>query len=169
MLNRLQKLIRILSKTFEWLSIVAGWTMTAIVFSDAFSHKLFRHSLKGSYDSVSYLFIPAITFALSSSLINGKLIKFDLFVIKSPKHLQELLNSLVALFSMVLSILIIWQSLLYGRTLQAGAEISPTAKFPIYPFAYGIAISFLPIFLELLSQFINSIKQIFLKLPIRAL
>jgi TRAP-type C4-dicarboxylate transport system permease small subunit len=83
---------------------------------------------------------------------------------KCPKHLQELLNSIVALFGMGLSILIIWQSLLYGRTLQAGAEISPTAKFPIYPFAYGIAVSFFPMFLAFLSQFISSMKNILFKI-----
>lgn len=158
-MDRLQRLTGILSSEFEWLSIAAGWTMTVIVLFDAVSHKLFRYSLKGSYDSVSYLFIVATSFALSSSFINGKLIRFDLFVMKSPKHLQELLNSIVAVLGMVLSILIIWQSLLYGRTLQAGGEISSTAKFPIYPFAYGIAISFFPMFLKFLSQFINSIKK----------
>lgn len=142
------------------MSISAGLTITVIIFLDAASHKLFHHSLKGTYDLVSYIFLVAISFALSSALINGNFIKFDLFVIKSPKRIQEVLNSIVGLLGMALSILIMWQSFLYGRTLQAGGEISSTAKFFLYPFAYGIVISFFPIFLRFLSQFINSIENI---------
>lgn len=164
MVDRLERFIRTISSKFEWLSILVAWTMTVLVFFDAASHKLLHRSLKGTWDFVSYLFIIATSFALSSSLINDKLIRFDLFIMKCPKRIKEPLACIVALLGMVLCALIIWQSLVYGHTLQVGAEVSSTARFPIYPFAYGIAISFFPMFLKYLSQFINSIRKV-LKLP----
>ena len=161
--DRLERFIRMVSDTFEWFSMVAGWTMTVIVLFDVVLHMIFHYSLRGSWDAVSYLFIIATSFALGNVLITEKFIRFDLFIMNCPKRFKEPLAAIVAFLEMVLSVVIIWQSLVYGRTLQVGTEVSSTANFPIYPFAYGIAIAFFPLFLEFLYQLMGSLKTMFLK------
>jgi hypothetical protein len=63
--------------------------------------------------------------------------------------------------SLILFALILWQSYLYGISLQKSGEIGSTSHLPFYPFAYLIALCSIPVCLVFLIEVIKSLNEVF--------
>jgi len=60
---------------------------------------------------------------------------------------------------LVLFVLILWQSYLYGESLQKAGEIGSTSHLPFYPFAYLIALCSIPVCLVFLKEVLKSLAE----------
>lgn len=134
--------------------------MMVITCIDVVGAKLFQWRLFGAIDIVMLSQIVAISFAASMSLILGRHIQVEFFIIRIPRRAQGVIESLVLLLEMGLFGLIIWQLFKLGYSFQTSGEMSQTADIPYFPFAYGIAIASVPVILILFSNFLKSIERI---------
>jgi hypothetical protein len=62
---------------------------------------------------------------------------------------------------LILFALILWQSYLYGVSLQKAGEIGSTSYLPFYPFAYLIAFCSIPVCLVFLMEVLKSLAEAF--------
>ena len=159
MLDKFENLNTRLSRWCEWLSIAALVLMMAVTCIDVVGAKVFKWRLPGAIDIVMLAQLVAIAFAAGMTLIKGRHISVEFFIKLLPQRVQNVIHSIVLLLLLGLFSLIIWQLIVLGYSFQTSGEYSATVYIPYYPFAYGIAIASVPVWLIILLQFIRSLTK----------
>jgi len=159
-LRKLEKFNRLLSGWFEWIGLAGLFVVMFITCIDVIGAKLFLKPVFGAIDIVVLGQLVAISFAAAFSLLLGRHVRVEFFVAMLPRRAQAVTDSIVFLFGLTLFILIIWRLCVYGYSLQTGEEVSATARIPLYPFAYGIAVASVPVCLVFFLEFLNSLIRI---------
>jgi len=158
-LNKFEKFNRSLSGWFEWIGLAGLLVVMFITCIDVIGAKVFLRPVFGAIDIVMLSQLVAISFAAAFSLILGRHVRVEFFVVMLPRRVQAVIDGIVFLLGLILFILIIWRLCVYGYFLQTGGEESATAGIPLYPFAYGIALASIPVCLVLLLEFLNAIVR----------
>jgi TRAP-type C4-dicarboxylate transport system permease small subunit len=131
-LEKFEKFNRSLSSWFEWIGLFGLLVVMFITCIDVIGAKLFLRPIFGAIDIVVLSQLVAISFACAFALILGRHVRVEFFVAR----------------------------LVYGYSLQTGGEVSATARIPLYPFAYGIALASIPVCLVFLLEFLKSLTRI---------
>jgi len=158
-LNRLDKFTTSFSRSLEWVGVIGLLLMFLVNFIDVVGAKLFVWPLPGSVEIISFSQIMAIAPAIAFTLILGRHIRVEFIIDRFPKRIRAAISSISSFFSLVLFVLILWQSYLYGESLQKAGEIGSTSHLPFYPFAYLIALCSIPICLVFLKEVLESLAE----------
>ena len=160
MLRKLEEFNRSLSGWFEWVGLAGLLLLMFITCIDVIGSKLFLKPVFGSIDMVMLSQLVAISFANAFSLLLGRHVTVEFFVPRLPRRAQAVTDSIVFLLALVFFILIVWRLCVHGYSFQSGGEVSATARIPLAPFAYGIAIASVPVCVVFLLRFVNSVIRI---------
>ena len=160
MLSKFEKFNRRLSGWFEWIGLAGLLVMMLVTCTDVFTAKVFRAPLLGAIDIVVLSQIVAIAFACAITLIVGRHIRVEFFVTRLPRRAQAVTDSIILIFVLAFFILIVWRLCVFGHSLQTWGEYTATARIPLYPFAYGIALASIPVCLVLLLGVLNSLARV---------
>ena len=144
----------------EWIGISAYLLIMVLTCVDVVGAKLFRTPVFGSIDIVMLAQLLAISFAASITLIVGRHIQVEFFVLLLPKRLQVIIDCIVHLFGFALFSLIVWRLFVFGYSFQTGGEETATAQIPLFPFVYFAAVACIPVCLVFLHHFIESIIKV---------
>jgi TRAP-type C4-dicarboxylate transport system permease small subunit len=158
-LNHLDKFTRSFSGSLEWVGVVGILMMFLVNFIDVVGAKLFLWPLPGSVEIISFSQIVAIAPAIAFTLILGRHIRVEFIIDRFPKRIRAAISSISSFFSLILFVLILWQSFLYGESLQKSGEIGSTSHLPFYPFAYAIAFCCIPVCMVFLIEVLKSITE----------
>jgi TRAP-type C4-dicarboxylate transport system permease small subunit len=159
--NQLDKLTRSFSWSLEWVGVIGILLMFLVNFIDVMGAKLFIWPLPGSVEIISFSQIVAIAPAIAFTLILGRHIRVEFIIDRFPKRIRAAISSISSFLSLILFVLIIWQSFLYGQSLQKAGEIGSTSYLPFYPFAYLIAFCSVPVCLVFLIEVLKSLNEVF--------
>lgn len=157
--DKLEKLNGRLSRWCEWLSIAAMLLMVAITCIDVVGAKVFKWRLPGAIDIVMLTQLVAIAFAAGITLIKGRHIQVEFFIKLLPERVRNVIDRIVLLTVLGLFSIIIWRVIVLGYSFQTSGEYSATIHIPYYPFAYGIALASVPVWLVILARFIQSLTK----------
>ncbi|TET88810.1 MAG: TRAP transporter small permease [Desulfobacteraceae bacterium] len=159
-LERFQRVNRLISGLMEWIGIFAYVLIMGITCIDVVGAKLFRTPVFGAIDVVMLAQLVAISFAASITLIMGRHVQVEFFVLLLPKRLQVIIDCIVHLLGFALFLLIVWRLFVFGYSFQTGGEETATAYIPLHPFVYGAAVACIPVCLIFLHHFIESIIKV---------
>jgi len=160
MLRKLEEFNRSLSGWFEWVGLAGLLLLMFITCIDVIGSKVFLQPVFGSIDMVMLSQLVAISFANAFSLLLGRHVTVEFFVPRLPRRAQAVTDSIVFLLALVFFILIVWRLCVHGYSFQSGGEVSATARIPLAPFAYGIAIASVPICVVFFLEFANSLIRV---------
>jgi len=122
--------------------------------------RLFRKPIPGTYEIVSLLGAIAVSFAMAHTSVERGHVSVSLIVQLFPRKVQKIIESVIAVFGIVLFGLIAWQSVLYGMDCQRAGEVSLTLQLPFYPVIYGVAAGAGAVCLVLLVDLIHVIDTL---------
>lgn len=137
---------------------VAIFSMMALTCADVIL-RLFRMPIPGTYEIVSFMGAVAVSFAIAHTSVEKGHVAVSLVVQLLPKRAQAVIESIIAIFGIMLFALIAWQSVLYALDCQRSGEVSLTLQLPFYPIIYGVAFGAAVVCLVLLVDFLNSIAS----------
>ena len=160
MLNRLEKINGVLSNYLEWVGIIGFLLMMTITCVDVIGAKLFLYPVLGAIDIVKLSQLVAISFAAGATLILGKHIQVDFFMVMFPQRFQAVVDAIVSFLGFALFAVFVWQLVVYGYSLQQGSEVSSTIHLPLHLFAYGFALASLPLCLFSFTEMLKSIVKV---------
>jgi TRAP-type C4-dicarboxylate transport system permease small subunit len=160
-LNRLDKFTMLFSRSLEWIGVIGLLVMFLVNLIDVIGAKLLTWPLPGSVEIISFSQIVAIAPAIAFALILGRHIRVEFILDRFPKRFRAAISSISSFFSLILFVLILWQSYLYGASLQKAGEIGSTSYIPFYPFAYLIAFCSIPVCLVFLMEVVKSLAEVF--------
>ena len=158
-LNRLNRFTRGFSRSIEWVGVIGFLLMFLVNLVDVVGAKLFARPLPGSVELISFSQILAIAPAIAFTLILGRHIRVEFIIDRFPKRIRATITSISSFLSLILFVLILWQSCLYGVSLQRAGEIGSTSHLPFYPFAYFIAFCSIPVCLVFLWEVLKSLAE----------
>ncbi|MFC1883826.1 TRAP transporter small permease [Thermodesulfobacteriota bacterium] len=158
-LDKFEKLNRKISMGIEWVGLFAFVLMMLITTIDVLGTKLFLLPIFGALDMMMLAQLLAMTFAATSTLILGRHVQVEFFVLLLPERAQKVVDSIVFFLGFILFAVIVWQLFLYSHNLQVEGEVSSTARIPLYPFGYGAAFACAPACLVYLSLFLESLLK----------
>ena len=160
-LNPVDRVTRGFSRCLEWVGVIGILLMFLVNFIDVVGAKLFLWPLPGSIEIISFSHIVAIAPAIAFALILGRHIRVEFIIDRFPKRVRAAISSISSFLSLILFVLILWQSYLYGQSLQKAGEIGSTSHLPFYPFAYLIAFCSIPVCLVFLLEVLKSLNEVF--------
>jgi TRAP-type C4-dicarboxylate transport system permease small subunit len=160
MLEKFEKFNRRISEGAEWIGFAALFLIVVLTCVDVVGAKVFRVPVFGALDVVILAQLIAISFAVAITLIMGRHVRVEFFVMLLPKRLQSGITCVVNFLGLCLFILIVWRLFAYGYGMQIGGEESMTARIPLAPFAYAAAVGCIPVCLIYLQKLLTSIVKI---------
>jgi TRAP-type C4-dicarboxylate transport system permease small subunit len=159
-IDKLEKLNETLIHKIEWIGFAALIMMMVITCLDVIGAKVFLNPIHGALDSVEIAQLVAISFAAGAALIHGRHIEVEFFVVLLPKRVQAGIAFFIQLLGVALFAAIVWRLAQHAYYFQAGGEVSPTARIPLFPFTYGAALACIPVFIVLLLEAIKSFFRV---------
>ncbi len=134
--------LSIMNGVSRFLYVIAGISLTFLMLltiADVIL-RFFKTPIPGTYELVGFSGAIAIGFALPiTSWMRGQVF-VDFFIIKFSKPVQSIFNIGTRILVMILFYLMAWNLFKYAADLHRSGEVSPTLRFPFYPFAYGVGI-----------------------------
>jgi TRAP-type C4-dicarboxylate transport system permease small subunit len=103
--------------------------------------------------------IVAIAGTLAFAQIDKQHIRMEFFVDKASRKMKALMTGIVSILGLALFVLLCWHSYKFGMKLLGTGDITTSARMPLYPFAFWIALSCIPMCFVLLVEFIQSVKE----------
>jgi TRAP-type C4-dicarboxylate transport system permease small subunit len=159
--NQLDEGTTSFSRSLEWVGVIGILLMFLVNFIDVIGAKFFLWPLPGSVELISFSQIVAVAPAIAFALILGRHIRVEFIIDRFPKRVRAAISSISSFLSMILFVLILWQSYLYGLSLRESGEIGSTSYIPFYPFAYLIAFCCIPVCLAFLIEVLKSLNEVF--------
>ena len=149
-----------ISLAIEWVGLIGFLIMMLITTADVIGAKVFHQPVFGALDMVIQAQLIAMSFAAAMTLIKGRHVAVEFFVPLLPKRLQMIVDVLVDLLGLAFFLILLWRLTDYAYSLQIENEVTPTARIPLYPFAYGAAVAFIPVCLIYLHRLLESISRL---------
>ena len=159
-LQRFETFNKKISSAIEWVGLIGFLAIMLITTVDVIGAKAFLSPVFGALDIVMQAQLIAMSFAAATTLIAGRHVAVEFFVPMLPKPLQKVVDVFVNLLGLSLFIIIVWRLTEYAYALQTVNELTPTARIPLYPFAYGAAVASIPVCLVYLHYLIQSIVRL---------
>lgn len=154
---RIERFVARLSGKMNWIGAASLVFMMLLTVADVIG-RFFNSPIPGTFEVVGFTGAAVVAFALPYTSIEKGHIAVDILVQKLPWLARVIINAVNALVAMVLFCVISWQCVVFARSMQMSAEVSPTLQMPIYPFVYGIAAGCALLSLVLLIEFFRQIK-----------
>lgn len=138
------------------IGIVALISATTI---DVIGSKVFNHPLRGFVGITEVSQLIAMSFGMGITFLGGHHIKVELLTRRLRPRAQAVMGSLISFLGLALFGLIIWRMAALARSFQVANEVIDQIYIPWYPFLYGMAIAFVPVFLALLFDCANYLNR----------
>jgi len=126
------------------LSVIGGialFCMILVTCFDVIGTKVFRKPFSGSYEIVFLAQLIAIALSSGNTLIYGRHVHVEMFVMKMPKRIRKFVSLFVSSLGLILFAVIAWEGFLYSVSLKTAEEVTGTVKIPLYPFAFILGVS----------------------------
>lgn len=136
----------------------ALFSMIVVTCVDVIGTKVFKKPFSGSYEFVFLAQLVAIALSSGDTLIYGRHVHVEMFVMKMPTCIRKIVSSIVSLLGFILFAFLAWEGFLYTRSLQASHEVTGTVKIPLYPFAFILGVSGVIVALIYFMKLIESLN-----------
>ena len=159
-LDKLEKYNTRVSEWFMYIGIVFLLLIMLVTGIDVIGGKIFSWRVMGALDIVTMSQILAITFAVAMAQITGRHVSVEFVVRKFPTGLRRVVTIIINFIGLALFVLKVWRLAMLGYTLQTTGEATATIYLPLYPFAYAISLSCIPVILVFLINIIKTVMKL---------
>lgn len=153
--ERLERANFLFSTYLEFVAIVGLLLIMLITTVDVVGAKLFRWRVFGAIDMVMLSQIVAIALSGGATLISGRHIAVEFFLRVLPNRARRIIAVAVSLMLLAFCSIALWRLVLLGHSFRESGEHSATAYIPLFPFAYVIALGFVPFILWCLVRILR--------------
>ena len=160
MLAKFEKFNLLLSNFFVWIGAAGVCAMILVAAGDVLGLKTFGEPIPGSVDLIVVAQLIAISFAASISIILNRHLAVEMVFEKLHGRTRTVIETVVTFLTLVLFIVLVWQMWGYADNLRMKGTSSYVLYLPLYPYAYAMAVAFIPVCLTLLHKFLTLVTMI---------
>jgi len=159
LLNTFNKLNSYLVTILKHLAI---WILTAMMLLTAIDvcmRYLFKSPVTGSFELIEFMMAMLIPFSIVFCASEKSHVQVDLIVERFPKGIRSFFIFAANLLSLVLFVLITWQTVIYIIEEYDSKLTSAVLYIPLYPFIGIMALAFLVLSSILLAELLNHLAR----------
>ena len=156
-LDRLKKGIQRLNRFISGIGAVFLIPLMLITSSDVIGRDIFNHPIAGTVELSEYMLAVFILMGLAYSQQVKAHVGVSIFISRIPPQAQLILNLITTLLSLFIFFILTWQGYIVGIEERT---VSDMLRVPQYPFRLLVAVAAFLLFLELLIDFIGTIKKL---------
>ena len=157
-----ERIVYRFSRMLDVLSGIALVLMMGLVFVNVALRAVWIPIL-GTYEYTGFLAALTIALALAHCAARKGHVAITLFADMMPNRIQAILDTIVAIFGIVLYSILAWQCVKYAMVLYQSGELSITTLTPFYPLVLVVAFGFAMLALVLLNDLFKSLQRILIK------
>jgi TRAP-type C4-dicarboxylate transport system permease small subunit len=157
-----ERIVYRFSRMLDVLSGIALVLMMVLVFVNVALRAVWIPIL-GTYEYTGFLAALTIALALAHCAARKGHVAITLFADMMPNRIQAILDTIVAIFGIVLYSILAWQCVKYAMVLYQSGELSITTLTPFYPLVLVVAFGFAMLALVLLNDLFKSLQRILIK------
>lgn len=148
-----------MSEGFLYLGILSIVLMLIVNLLDVIGAKFFMKPLLGAMEYTSFFQVVAISSAIAYTLLQKRHIRIEFIVEKLRENIKKPIISFILCLEMVFFLVLVWRGYQYGVSLLKSGEIGATSELPLYPFAFVLAFSGVPVLLLLFDRLLENLKK----------
>lgn len=157
-----ERIVYRFSRMLNVLSGIALVLMMGLVFTNVALRAVWNPIL-GTYEFTGFLAALTIALALAHCAAKKGHVAITLFADMMPERIQAILDTIVAIFGIVLYSILAWQCSVYAMVMYHSGEVSITTLTPFYPLVLVVAFGFVMLALVLLNDLFKALRRIFMK------
>ncbi|NLI70364.1 MAG: TRAP transporter small permease [Firmicutes bacterium] len=149
----------IVFKASRHIDILAGFILVGVavlIVANIVLRRVANSSILGTYEMVGYLTAAAIGLSIAYCAVQKGHISANFLIERLPRPVQRIINIFVDLASFVFLSMASWHLARYATSIALSGRVSPTIRFPFYPFVYLVALGFLALALVMLVRLAES-------------
>lgn len=137
-----QKVLSFLSSKLKMIGALCLFGMAALTCADVIG-RFFNHPIFGSVELVSFMGVIAIATTLSFTHEHKGHIGVELFVMKLPGRVRNIIDLCTGLITLLLFVVVTWRMADYALKIRSSGELSMNLKLPEYVIIFFLACCFL--------------------------
>ena len=161
-ISSFERIVYRFSRMLDVLSGIALVLMMVLVFVNVALRAVWIPIL-GTYEYTGFLAALTIALALAHCAARKGHVAITLFADMMPNRIQAILDTIVAIFGIVLYSILAWQCVKYAMVLYQSGELSITTLTPFYPLVLVVAFGFAMLGLVLLNDLFKSLQRVFMR------
>lgn len=115
--------------------------------------------ISGSFELTEFMLVIIVLTSIGYTQVKGEHISIDILVSKFSPRVRAIIDSITNFLSLVIFILVTWQSIRYAQLLYASHDVSGVLRLPVYPFLIVVAAGTFMFCLAMLTTFLQSLKK----------
>lgn len=152
------------NKWLHWIAMVVLLLLMFLTVGDVIGRYLVGFvpgfgSIPGAFELTEFMLAIAVLTAIGYTQVKGEHISIDIFTSKFSPKVQAVIDTLTHLFSLIIFVLVTWQTVKYAQLLYESHDVSGVLRLPVYPFLIVAAIGSFMFSLAMLSSFLKSLKK----------
>jgi len=150
----LEKISRILNRTFLWIAGVFMAAMILVTCANIFL-RIVWVPIKGTFELMGYFGAVATAFVLGYTQLKKAHISVDILVNVFSQRIRTIFNGINYFVCMIFFAVLGWQISRLATTIWKTGEVTETLRIVYYPFTYGVALGCFLVALVLLVDFLK--------------
>ncbi len=152
------------NKWLHWIAMVVLLLLMFLTVGDVIGRYLVGFvpgfgPIPGAFELTEFMLAIAVLTAIGYTQVKGEHISIDIFTSKFSPKVQAVIDTLTHLFSLIIFVLVTWQTVKYAQLLYESHDVSGVLRLPVYPFLIVAAIGSFMFSLAMLSSFLKSLKK----------
>jgi len=133
-----------------------------LVTVDVLSRFFFNQPIEGSLEIIRFMLVLVILFSIPYTAVRKQHVSIDIITSKLSDKTRTVLESAMMLIALILSVLVVWRTILYAMSKAKANEMSAILHLPLPPFvlavAFGFALTACVICIQLLRNIDQAVK-----------
>ena len=150
----LEKISRILNRTFLWIAGVFMAAMILVTCANIFL-RIVWVPIKGTFELMGFFGAVATAFVLGYTQLKKAHISVDILVNGFSQRVRAVFNGINYFVCMIFFAVLGWQISRLATTIWKTGEVTETLRIVYYPFTYGVALGCFLLALVLLVDFLK--------------
>ena len=153
MSNVLLKRLGAISTVFSRISTIALFGMMFLTVLDVAMRYIFRAPLLGVHEISEFLMVAIVFLSLGYTQAQEGHVAVDIFVSRLSKRAQLIIEFFNHGITLILLLLMAWETTLTGVELMETMEVSGTLPIPVFPFVFIVSLGCLAMGVELVRDY----------------
>lgn len=115
--------------------------------------------IPGTFELTEFMLAVAVLTAIGYAQVRGEHISIDLVVSRFPVRIRSIIDCVTNFLSLVIFVLVTWQTLKYAHLLYTSNDVSAVLRLPVFPFLIVAALGCFMFCLAMLSTFFQSLNK----------
>ena len=133
--------------------------LMVVITLDVILRAVTRQGIIGTNELAEFMMVLVVFLAIAYTQLRKSNIKVELIFSRFPERAQAIINSVIYIIVLGVSILIVWQCIVYQENLQHTNRVSEVLHIPVAPFQFFLIIGFSLLCVVLFMDLVHSIRE----------